>query len=197
MRLYLPMLIGASLVLAACGGGMPPASAAPTAVPPTGGPTPGHLPHVDWLGYHDDTAGFSIQFPLTWRRQGNPGYPVVYSLPAAPGTNLIEKRLEINVSQNAGECRQSTYNIETESAPPSRVIVNGTDFLKEAGLGIAAGNLYDWTSYSTAKGLDCITLTFVLHSSSSGVYATEPAPFDKAAESGIFDEILNTFKFDP
>ncbi len=197
MRLSVFCLAGTSLVLAACAPA-PPAAATlePAAPPATAVPTQGHLPHVDWLAYHDANAGFSIQYPLTWRRQDTTGYPVVYALRAAPGTDLIEKRLEINVNQNTADCRQSTYDIASETVAPEHVNVNGIDFLKETGLGVAAGNVYDWISYSTVKGPNCITLTFVLHSSSPGVYSTEPAPFDKAAESAVFDELINAFKFD-
>jgi len=164
-----------------------PAPAVPT-------PTPGHLPGVDWLAYHDDLSGFSFQHPLTWQQRDTGGYPVVFALPAAPGTNLIEKTVEINVRQSPGDCRQSTYGALLGS---ENVRLNGTDYLRETGSGIAAGNIYDWTSYSTTHSGKCITVTFVLHSSSSGVYATEPAAFDRAAESEIFDELLNTFRFDP
>ncbi len=118
----------------------------------------------------------------------------MFALQAAPGTSLIEKTMEINVRATAGECKQSTYGAAAGTS--SQVTVNGIDFLKEHGSGVAAGNIYDWTSYSTAKDGNCITLTFVLHSSSSGVYPTEPAPFDRAAESAVFADILNTLQFE-
>ena len=174
----------AILLLAACG----------TAFPPPV-PTQGPLPHVDWLAYHDDKAGFSIQHPLTWQRVENNGGPAVFALQAASGTNLLEKRMEIDVRPAAGDCKQSTYG-GGASAAPTHVLVSGVDFLRETGTGIAAGNIYDWTSYSTVRRGYCITLTFVLHFASSGVYSTEPAPFDRAAESAIFDEMLGTFRFD-
>jgi len=175
----------AILLLAACGRAFPPPI-----------PTQGPLPHVDWLAYHDDKAGFSIQHPLTWQRVDNNSGPVVFALQAAPGTNLIEKAMEINVRPAAGDCKQSTYGGGASAAPVHVSAAGGVDFLRETGSGIAAGNIYDWTSYSTVRSTNCITLTFVLHSSSSGVYSTEPAPFDGAAESAIFDEMLNTFRFD-
>lgn len=191
------VLLAASLAAEACGPrplSQPPST--PTSAAPEVTPTQGHLPQVDWLAYHDEVGGFSIQFPLTWQRQNPTGYPVVYSLPAAPGTMLLEKRMEINVTPNASQCRESTYQSAPGGSPAQQVAINGIDFLKETGSGIATGNLYDWTAYSTLKGSTCITITFVLHSASSGVYSTEPAPFDKAAESEIFAELLSTFKFD-
>jgi hypothetical protein len=181
LRILMPWAI---LVLAACGRAFPPPI-----------PTQGPLPHADWLAYHDTTAGFSILHPPTWQRTDDGSYPVVFALPATPGTNLIEKTLEINVKPAAAACRQSSHG-GTAAGAPEHVTVNGTDFLREGGSGIAAGNIYDWTSYSTLMGTNCVTLTFVLHSSSSGVYPTEPAPFDKPAESAIFTEILSTFRVD-
>ena len=183
MRRLSVLLTLTSLLLGGCGRAFPPPI-----------PTQGHLPNVDWLSYHDDAAGFSIQHPLTWQQRDSSGYPVVFALQAAPGTNLIEKTLEISVKQDSSGCKQSTYG--GADASTTHVSTNGTDFLREAGSGIAAGNIYDWTSYSTAHAATCITVTFVLHSSSSGVYATEPAPYDRAAESEIFDEMLSTFRFD-
>ena len=175
----------AILLLAGCGRTFPPPI-----------PTQGPLPHADWLAYHDASAGFSIQHPPTWQRVYGGTGPVVFLLQSAPGTNLMQKTMEINVTPAAGECKQSTYG-GGSGAAPTHTTINGVDLVRETGSGIAAGNIYDWTSYSTLKQSTCITLTFVLHSSSSGVYTTEPAPFDRAAESAVFDEILNTFRFDP
>ena len=189
MRHSVLVMLGA-LVLAACST----LTATPPAEPPAAAPTEGHLPNVDWLAY-EDPAGFSIQHPLTWQRFDSEGYPVVFVLPAAPGTNLIEKRMEINVRGTAGDCRQSTYGAETTGAGPEHITVNGIDFLHQTGSGIAAGNIYDWRSYSTTRASACITITFVLHASSSGVYSTEPPAFDEAAESQVFDALLNTFQF--
>jgi len=159
-------------------------------------PTRSHLPNVDWLTYHDNKAGFSIQRPLTWHETNARGYPVIFSLQAAPGTTLLNKAMEINVTENAVLCRETTYLSGGGASSAQNVIVNGTNFLKESGSGIAAGNIYDWTSYSTTRGVNCINLTFVLHSADGGVYFTEPAPFDETVESEVFDGLLNTFKFD-
>jgi hypothetical protein len=199
MRQTLFEILGISFLLAACGTLMP----TPNEFPPmpstealTSVPTKGHLPNVDWLAYHDGSAGFSIQHPLTWQKSDADGYPVVFTLEAAPGTTLINKTMEINVTKNITDCKEKTYTSETGTTSPANVTVNGISFLKEQGSGIGAGNIYDWMSYSTIKGSTCINLTFVLHSANAGVYSTEPAPFDKAAESEVFDELLNTFKFD-
>jgi hypothetical protein len=176
-------LAAAGLFAAAC-------QATPTPIP-----TAAHLSDVDWAAYHDP-AGFSIQYPPTWQRRDNGQYPIVFGLEAAPGTTLLEKTMEINVAPGTGECRQTGYGAGGNGAAPENVSINGIDFLREYGGGIAAGNIYDTVSYSTQKAAACITVTFVLHSASSGVYVTEPAPYDKAAESEIFEALLSTFKFE-
>ena len=169
-------------------------STTPAAAVPT--PTQGDLPNADWQTYHDSRAAFSIQHPLTWRESDAGGYPVVFNLTAVPGTTLISKSMEINVTENAADCKEITYTSDTGTTSPKNVTENGISFLRESGSGFVAGNIYDWTSYSTMKGSTCINLTFVLHSANSGVYSTEPAPFDKSAESTIFASLLNTFQFD-
>ena len=181
----------AAILLAGCG----PATASTTLMP-AASPTQAQLLRVDWPAYHDP-SGFVIQHPLTWQQVDNGGYPVVFALQAAPGTSLIEKRMEIDVTESTGECKQSTYGTGVVAPDPEHVKINGIDFLREVGGGVAAGNVYESTSYSTLRGAICIGITFVLHSSSSGVYATEPPPFDREAESATFDELLSTFQFDP
>ncbi|HET6845445.1 MAG TPA: hypothetical protein VFH29_01340, partial [Anaerolineales bacterium] len=146
-------------------------SATPPASTPTPVPTTGHLPNVDWLTY-TDPAGFSIQHPLTWQQVNNQGDPPLFSLQAAPGTTLLEKYMQIDVTPGSTDCRQTLYGGET--IRPSTVTINGVQFLKEAGAGVGAGNAYEWTGYSTLKGSTCITILFVLHSANPGVYSTPP-----------------------
>ena len=184
-RSHLAILSVAAITLA-CGlvTDAPPAAPSPA-------PTAGHLPNVDWATY-TDPAGFSIQHPLTWQQVNNEGDPPTFSLQAAPGTTLLEKYMQIDVTPDATQCRQMRYGGETTSS--SNVTVNGVRFLKEAGAGLAAGNVYEWTGYSTLKGTSCITILFVLHSANPGVYATAPPPFDEASESAIFNQILGTYR---
>jgi hypothetical protein len=73
------------------------------------------------------------------------------------------------------------------------VSFNGIAFIKESGSDAGAGNLYQWTAYSTLKGSTCISLGFVLHSNNPGNFATPPPVFDQNAESAVFEEIMSTF----
>ena len=74
------------------------------------------------------------------------------------------------------------------------VTINGIQFLKESGNGAAAGNFYEFVAYSAKSDANnCVSLTFILHSTDPGNYTTPPPEFDKAAESAVFDLIINTF----
>lgn len=188
MKRLLPGILIVAAATLACGlvSGAPPIRSTLT-------PTAGHLPDTDWLTY-SDPAGFSIQHPPTWQQVNNEGDPPLFSLQAAPGTTLLEKYMQIDVTPNATECSQRLYGGET--IKPASVTINGVQFLKESGAGLGAGNVYEWTGYSTVKGATCITILFVLHSANPGVYATEPPPFDNVAEMAVFDEMINTFHMD-
>ncbi|MBU2609486.1 MAG: hypothetical protein KJ606_00865, partial [Chloroflexi bacterium] len=121
------------------------------------------------------------------------GYARINGLPFAPGTNLMEKYLEVNVTQNAFPCPSPNVNIESGSGGSQQILVNGIVFQQQNGVGAAAGNIFEWTAYSTQKANVCASLTFVLHSANPGNYLTPPPLFDKTAESKLFSSILATF----
>lgn len=161
---------------------------------PPAGATAG--PDVDMIGYRNPTVGFSLHFALVWQTDDASANPVVYKIAVQPGTTLVDKHFEILTTPNATDCKQSTYSSATGDTAPTHVTINSVDFLKETGSDVGAGNIRDWTSYSVMKDTTCITITFVLHSVAAGVYSTEPAPFDKAQESQIFDDVIGTFELD-
>jgi hypothetical protein len=151
-------------------------------------------PHVPDRGSYESAAGFSIQYPTSWQRLDTGEYPIIFSTQVAPGTTLLEKRMEIDVRDLGLDCRQTTYGGALVGDTGTALLTDGGSFVVESGTGIAAGNIYDWTSYSAMRGFNCVTITFVLHAADPGVYATAPPPFDKAAESAIFDELLGTYR---
>ena len=107
------------------------------------------------------------------------------------GTNLSEKFVDVSVVEGASPCKSP--DIGGTPASTDTVTVNGIQFFKEAGTGAGAGNIYDFVAYSTLSGSNCISMTFTLHSTDPGNYTTPPPEFDKAAESAVFDLIINTF----
>jgi hypothetical protein len=111
-------------------------------------------------------------------------------LPFAPATNLVQKYVDVSVVEDVAECKSPAT---TAQASSENVTINGIPFRKESGSEGATGSFYDWVGYSTDKGGDCISMTFVLHSSQAGNFPTPPPLFDPVAESAVFSTIMSTF----
>jgi len=111
----------------------------------------------------------------------------------ASGTNLSEKYVQIDVLENAATCASPAV-----SSPPSsteNVTINNIQFVKRTGGEGAAGNIYDWVTYSTTRNNACINFAFILHSLNPGNFPVPPPVFDKNAESAVFTEVMNTFNW--
>jgi hypothetical protein len=109
-----------------------------------------------------------------------------------PGTNLVEKYLELSVTQASGSC-VSTY----AATNAGTVVYNGHSFLVQTGRDQGAGQIRDIVAYSTLQGNVCVSFNFILHSGNIGNYPTSTPPFDQTAESAIFPQIVNTFNWLP
>jgi len=169
-----------------------PPTATPTAIPVTPTPT---LVANGWQLYQNTKYGFAFQIPpgsvitSKFDNGGHVDLPVL-----TPGTNLGQKYLDVTVAENAASCK-SIYSNPMSLAAATTVTINGIQFLKESFTEGAVGNVYDWYGYSTYKGTTCISLSFVLHSSNPGAFATPPPLFDKAAESAVFSTIMSSFGY--
>ena len=130
----------------------------------------------------------SIRRDLRWRASRTMAGGSTCRSP--PATNLVQKYVDVSVVEDATECKSPAT---TPQAIGQDVTINGIPFLKETGSEGATGHLYDWVAYSSDKGGDCISLTFVLHSSNAGNFPTPPPLFDAAAESAVFNTIMSTF----
>ena len=97
----------------------------------------------------------------------------------------------MSVLEGASTCKSPDVGGQPSST--ENVTINSIQFLKETGEGAAAGNRYDFVAYSTSSDGNCVSLTFILHSTNPGNYETPPPEFDKAAESAVFDTIIQTF----
>ncbi len=115
------------------------------------------------------------------------------NLPIASGTNLGEKYIMVNVVENANPCVSPA--VGATNAAPENVTINNIQFVKLTGTEGAAGNAYDWVTYSTVRNTACISLAFILHSTNLGAYSTPPPLFDKNAESAVFATIVNSFNW--
>lgn len=164
-----------------------------TPAPTTTGPTPTATAGgstSNWDTYEDADFGFSFQIPPGSSVTNQSSTAGRVYLPITQGTNLKEKYVDVNVVENAATCKSPASGAVSST---ENVTINGTPFLKEVGMDGAAGNFYDFTAYSTSKGADCISLSFILHSTDPGNYPTPPPTYDKSAESAVFSDIMATF----
>ena len=162
------------------GGASPSASATPTQNPTSG-----------WDKYFSEKYGFEFKYPKEATLSNQSDIHARFNLPIASGTNLSEKYLDLSILEGAATCKSP--DIGGQPTTSETVTINGIQFLKETGDGAAAGNRYDYVAYSTTANSNCVSLTFVLHSLNPGNFPTPPPEFDQAAESAVFDLIINTF----
>jgi hypothetical protein len=155
-------------------------------------PPPDEDPTADWEYYFSDQYGFIFGVPPTTFITDESENHARLNLPLVnTGTNLSEKYVDLTIVEGANPCKSP--DIGGTPASTETVTINGIQFFKETGDSAGAGNRYDFVAYSTAADGNCVSLTFVLHSLNPGNFPTPPPEFDKAAESAVFDLIINTF----
>jgi len=160
---------------------------------PSATPSPTQNPTADFENYFSEKYGFEFKYPKGSSISNQSDIHARFTLPIlTTGTNLSEKYVDMSVIENASTCKSPDVGGEVSGS--ENVTINGVQFLRETGAGVAAGNLYEFVAYSTKSSSNtCVSLTFVLHSFNPD-NTTPPTPeFDKAAESAIFDTIINTF----
>ncbi len=168
----------------------PTVTSTPTATGTAATPTSTSTSTSGWNTYQNVKFGFSFQFPpgsSIASQSDNAGR--VY-LPFTAGTNLVQKYVDVSVVEDATTCQSPETTAQSTS---ENVTLNSIPFLKQTGSEGAASQIYDWVAYSTSKGSDCVSLTFVLHSTNPGVFPTPPPTFDAMAESAVFSTIMSTF----
>jgi hypothetical protein len=144
---------------------------------------------ADWQTYTDLTYSFTFRYPVEGQIVSQQDHSARISLPFIPGTNLVEKFIDVAVTENADPCVSQNPGVN-QSKP---LTVNCIPFLEESGADAGAGQYYEWLAYSTSRNNICVSLSFVFHSTNPGNYVTPPPLFDKPAESDIFTPILATF----
>jgi hypothetical protein len=143
----------------------------------------------EWLRYYNSAYNFEFYYPADASIAAqDDGFVQIY-FAVAPGTNLVEKYLELHVSAASQAC-PSLY----AGTPAGTVIVNGASLQIGTGSDAGAGQLREYTTYSTQQDNACFGLTFILHSGNIDAFPAGTPEFDKAAESALFPMILNTFR---
>lgn len=187
----IPVVTALILAGIACG----PIGGTPTAPPHSATDTPSSLPPVPatdspsidplagWLTYVNSDCAYSIRIP--------PGSTITpgadsdrIDLPFAAGTNLREKYIEVTCDPIETGCSSMLGEGSRE--------FNGTLFSFYEGSDAGAGNYWNWITYTTAAGIMCTDLSFTLHSVNPMNYSPPIPEYDQAAETAVFDEIMNT-----
>jgi hypothetical protein len=151
-----------------------------------------------WITYTNLEAGFSFAYLPEGALVEDESDHARIDLPIQPGTNLQEKYLEVDVLPLSVEQTCSSpfaAGYDPQAVERETVEVSGENFTRESGAEGAAGSAFEWVAYSTAREQNCISLTFVLHSTNPDNYEVPPAEFDVEAERMIFDQILATFQW--
>ena len=155
---------------------------------PAFSPTPIPPISASWLHYANSVYGFEFYYPPDASITAQDDNHVQMYFTVTPGTNLVTKYLELYLSDASGGC--PIHNIGT---PAGYEIINGYRFQLGTGGDAGAGQIHEWTTYTTQQGNACISFTFILHSGNIGAFPTGIPQFDKTAESALFPQILNTF----
>ncbi|HEU4743739.1 MAG TPA: CARDB domain-containing protein, partial [Anaerolineales bacterium] len=180
-------LWGSPRIVRTGGGSTPTATATQTFTP---------LPN-DWLKYTNPAYGFEFRYPPQAQIVEQSNNSLKMNLPFTPGTNLVEKYLQMSVNENVNPCQSPLSYLSRPGSPTETVVFNGISFLKQVGGDAGVGHLHEWVGYSTLKNNACISMDFVLHSLAPGNYSTPPPIFNKEAESAVFAQMMGTFGWTP
>ncbi len=118
---------------------------------------------------------------------------VRFELPVRPGTNLVEKYVEVFCGVDSRSC--AAARPFPAARDKTSIEINGVVYGVERGEDVAAGNLYEWTRYSTARDGRCLSVTFVLHSGQLGAYSEPVSSYDREEESTVFDAMARSLRF--
>jgi len=178
-----PMIYNASAVSSATSTPVSSATATPQA-------------NANTLTYVNQKYKFTFNYPNQGQISNQTDASAHITLPFTPGTNLVEKYLDVSIVENTTTCSSPlAQGYAPGSFQSQQVTINGVNFVKESGEDSGAGNIHDWVAYSTLKGTNCISLGFVLHSTNPGNYPTPPPTFNMLAESSVFSDIVSSFAF--
>lgn len=153
--------------------------------------TPTTPPTYNWPTYNNYKYGFEFKYPPEGQIQSDSNdNAAVITLPFQLGTNLSRKYLDLRVFEDFTTC---AHPIVGPPMNPETIIYNGTTFLRGIGTDVGAGQIHNWIIYTTTRGNICVAMAFILHSTNPGNYATPPPVYDYAAESAVFQQMMETF----
>lgn len=171
-----------------------PATETPTLVPTFTATFPPPV-NTGQLTYTNQKYGFQFTYPASSVITTSQDNFAHLNLPFIPGTNLVEKYLEVTIFENVASCTSPLTNGHAPGSFESQPMtsMNGIQFIRESAQETAFGQIYDWVAYSTIKGTACISMNFVLHSKNPSNFPVPPPVYNKDLESAVFLDIVSTF----
>ena len=151
---------------------------------------------ADWPCYTNTAYAFEVCYPSDATLSDETAAHVRIHLAITAGTNLVEKWMDVDGSNVPPDCQSpqaAGYDPSAIQSAPRTIA--GLDFLVQKASQGAAGSIYQWIGFSTQRADVCASLTGVLHSTEPGNYSTPPPLFDQVAESAVFDQIADTFRW--
>jgi hypothetical protein len=149
-----------------------------------------------WLCYQNLTYNFEVCYPPDATLTGETADHVRINLTIVPDTNLLEKWMDVDGRYTPPDCGSpQASGYDPSAVDTSTQTIAGLEFLVQSAGEGAAGNIYHWTGYSTERTGVCASLTAVLHSGQAGNWSPPRPEFDEAAESAVFLQIVNTFRW--
>ena len=155
--------------------------------------------------YRNEGYGFEVQYPsdftveaacspeavtadpvVSFRLTGDPYYA---------GTNLLDACVIVGVDRSA-DARATCLEPRPIEEYLGQEQINAITFSKGSRGGVAAGNIYDVTSYRTLHHDACYEIALFLHSHSLGVYSPGTvSEFDRQEVMDRLVQILHNFRF--
>lgn len=142
--------------------------------------------------YTNQRYGFQFTYPANGVITVSHDSFAHMNLPFAPGTNLVEKYLEVTVRENVSPC---TSPLASSFGSQPVTGINGIQFVRESGQESAVGQVYDWVAYSTVNGTACISMNLVLHSTNPSNDPASPPIYNKDLETAAFLDIVSAFRW--
>lgn len=150
-----------------------------------------------WNTFSNPAYGFQFKTPPGTILNSQSNTAAQLTLPMlSTGTNLTSKTLDLKVVEGLSTCSVAlTHGAPGGISQTQNISLNGLNFVKVEGTERGAGQIYQYTAYSTAKGNACLTLMFILRSGQPGFYDPPRPVFDTLLETAIISQVLGTFSW--
>lgn len=146
--------------------------------------------------YADKKAGYSIQYPDGFKVERNKqltaneyevmGTAFVFPASYAPDTTLLEAEIHVGTTVTCPSLDS-----------PNQQVIDGFPFDQSTWMGVATGNLYEGTVYTSYKDGKCYVATLYIHSCNLGPDCTpgHTKTFPRIPMKALFAKMMQTFRF--